>query len=171
MEWHCALTQRTFTSPGPWPLKIPWNESSPRTPFSTGRVPLLPHERWLCSSAPCAPTACSSRPARRTASSPRHLLPAAGRALAADVAESCPPPRRRRLAGESAINSAEVVGSSLLEAAGCTNDPSGLCSAYMPETSRSSDGLVAVRRMLTVPVETRLAGRLSVRPQRPRERP
>ena len=61
---------------------------------------------------------------------------------------------RRRLAGESALDSAEVVGSSIIEAAGCTSDRSGLGPLYVREDSRSSDDLVAVRHMPTAPIET-----------------
>ena len=98
---------------------------------------------------------------RRTASSPRRPLAADSRALAADVAESCPPPRRRRLAGESALDSAEVIGSSLVEAAGCTSGLSGLGPPSRPEDSYRTDKFVgpvalsAVRRSCRLGVPTR----------------
>ena len=63
----------------------------------------------------------------------------------ADVARLCPPPRRRRLAGESALDSAEVIGSSLLEAAGCTSDQDGFVSPSRPEDNCSTFNLVALR--------------------------
>ena len=85
-----------------------------------------------------------TRPVLRTLGRPRRPLAAAGRALHADLAESCPPPRRRQLAGESAHDSAEAIGWSLLEAAGCTSGQSGLSSPSRPEDSSSTDDLVAL---------------------------
>ena len=85
-----------------------------------------------------------SRPVLRTAGRPRRPTAAGGRALHADVARLCPPPRWRGLAGESALDSAEVIGSLLLEAAGCTSGQGGLGSRSRPEQSCRTDNLVAL---------------------------
>ena len=68
----------------------------------------------------------------------------AGRALHAYLARLCLPPRRRRLAGESALDSAEVAGSSLIKEAGCTSDWSGLDQLLFLEQSRSCEDFIAV---------------------------